>query len=207
MKAYPSISTEVDFSLRYHVFDKLDGSNIRAEWSLKRGFHKFGSRTQLLTPDQAGLWPSVAAIQALEPCLAPVLALLRVPRAICFFEWAGPQSFAGSHHDAPAEMTLSLLDVAPYQKGLLPPERVLEIANAAQVSTPALLHVGRIDQALLDAVRAGALPGMTFEGIIGKGPFLQSAGGPVMFKHKSQAWLAKLREVCGSDTALFTRLS
>lgn len=67
MKTYPSISTQVDFSLSYCVFDKLDGSNLRAEWSPKRGFYKFGSRTQLLTPDQATLWPAQDRLLARVP--------------------------------------------------------------------------------------------------------------------------------------------
>jgi hypothetical protein len=32
------------------AFDKLDGSNMRFEWSPKRGWYKFGSRGQLIDP-------------------------------------------------------------------------------------------------------------------------------------------------------------
>lgn len=73
MKAYPSISTQVDFSLPYWIFDKIDGSNLRAEFSSKRGFYKFGSRTQLLTPDQEALWPAAARIESLEAQVRPVI--------------------------------------------------------------------------------------------------------------------------------------
>ena len=31
-----------------YAFDKLDGSNIRAEWNPKRGFYKFGSRNSMI---------------------------------------------------------------------------------------------------------------------------------------------------------------
>ena len=206
MKAYPSISTQVDLSLPYHIFDKLDGSNIRAEWSPKRGFYKFGSRTQLLTPDQKPLWPVVARIQAMEELLGPALSKLRTERAVCFFEWAGPNSFAGRHTDPEDKMQASLLDVAVYKKGLLPPQKVLDIAAASDVKTPSLLHQGRINQDFLDQVRAGSLPGISLEGVIGKGPVDRAAGGPVMFKHKSQAWFDRLAQMCAGDTALFDRL-
>jgi hypothetical protein len=43
MKTYPSISRDI-VGQPIYAFDKLDGSNIRAEWSKKNGFHKFGSR-------------------------------------------------------------------------------------------------------------------------------------------------------------------
>lgn len=207
MKTYPSISTQVDFSLSYCVFDKLDGSNLRAEWSPKRGFYKFGSRTQLLTPDQATLWPAQDRLLALEGSVRPSLEKLKAERVTCFFEWAGPASFAGSHHDAPEAMALFLLDVDVYKKGRLGPLKVLGLAAASELQAPALLHEGRVSQALLDDVRAGRLAGVSLEGIVGKSMdcFPQEAG-PVMFKHKSQAWLNRLKAVCGDNQALFERL-
>ena len=51
MKQYPSISHDIR-SVQAYAFDKLDGSNIRAEWHPKKGFWKFGSRTRLLGTDQ-----------------------------------------------------------------------------------------------------------------------------------------------------------
>lgn len=205
MKSYPSISTQVDLSLPYHIFDKLDGSNIRAEWSPKRGFYKFGSRTQLLTPSQVALWPAVDRILAMED-LSSALGKLRAERAICFFEWWGPGSFAGRHSCKPEEMRASLLDISVYKKGFLPPRDVISIASGAGIETPALLHEGKIDTAFLDQVRAGLLPGVSLEGVIGKGPVDKSCGGPVMFKWKTQAWFDRLSQLCAGDEAMFERL-
>jgi hypothetical protein len=206
MKSYPSISTQVDLSQSYFIFDKLDDSDIRAEWSPKRGFYKFGSRAQLLTPDQKPLWPVVARIQAMEASLGSALSKLRTERAVCFFEWHGPNSFAGRHVDAENLMRASLLDIAVYKKGLLLPQQVLDVASSVGLHTPTLLHQGRIDQDFLDRVRAGALLGVSLEGIIGKGPFDRASGGPIMFKHKTQAWFDRLDQMCAGDTAMFDRL-
>lgn len=207
MKAYPSVSTAVDLSLHYCVFDKLDGSNLRAEWTPKRGFYKFGSRTQLLTPDQAPLWPAQARITALEARLRPALSRLKADRVVCFFEWFGPQSFAGSHPDPADAMDLALLDVDVFKQGRLPPDAVVALAADAGVRTPTLLHRGRIDDGFLQDVRQGRLPGVTFEGVVGKSQAIdRREGGPLMFKHKAQAWLDRLREACGEDEALFQRL-
>lgn len=207
MKTYPSISTAVDFSLSYCIFDKLDGSNLRAEWSPKRGFYKFGSRTQLLTPDQAPLWPAKARMEAMEERLRPGLLRLKTDRAVCFFEWFGPSSFAGSHTDPIEQINLALLDVDVLKKGRMAPMAVLELADQAGVQTPALLYQGRIDPGFLDQVRQGQLPGVTHEGVIGKSKeVFQQHAGPVMFKHKTQAWLDQLKGLCGDDTALFSRL-
>lgn len=206
MKSYPSISTHVDMSLSYWVFDKLDGSNIRAEWSPKRGFYKFGSRTQLLTQDQVGLWPSVARIQGLDD-LSKQLVGLRAERAVCFFEWFGPSSFAGRHTDPEEHMRLALLDIDVYKRGFLAPDRVLQIAQSSGVDTPALLHVGTLNTQLLERVRSRTLPGMTFEGIIGKTPQAKATQPAVMFKYKSQAWYDRLRELCAGDQGMFDRLA
>lgn len=45
MITYPSLDYYFDYPEIYiYAFDKLDGSNIRFEWSRKRGFYKFGTR-------------------------------------------------------------------------------------------------------------------------------------------------------------------
>lgn len=207
MKTYPSISAQVEMSRTYWVFDKLDGSNIRAEWSKKRGFYKFGSRTQLLVPDQAMLWPAVDRIHVLsENGLDAALRKLRVERVMCFFEWFGPRSFAGRHFDETQDMRLALLDLAPHKAGFMAPADVCSLADKARVPMPALLHVGRVDQDLLDKVRLGALPGMSFEGVVGKAAPDRKRGPLLAFKYKSQAWLDRLRRECGDDQELFNRL-
>lgn len=48
MKQYPSINGQISYEFPVYVWDKLDGSNIRAEWSKKNGFYKFGTRERLL---------------------------------------------------------------------------------------------------------------------------------------------------------------
>ena len=89
MKSYPSITTKIDFSKEYYLFDKLDGSNIRAEWSKKQGFYKFGSRTQLLTPDQVNLYPAIEYIKNMKTyfseLLSDKLAKYNYESAVCFF--------------------------------------------------------------------------------------------------------------------------
>lgn len=45
MKQYPTINywNKGYFGESCYAFEKLDGSNIRAEWSKKQGWHKFGT--------------------------------------------------------------------------------------------------------------------------------------------------------------------
>lgn len=55
MKEYPSIPHGLIKSIDFYVFAKYDGSQIRAEWNAKSGFHKFGTRHRLLDPHESPL--------------------------------------------------------------------------------------------------------------------------------------------------------
>jgi hypothetical protein len=205
MKNYPSIPTEIDRQWSYHVFDKLDGSNLRAEWNPKRGFYKFGTRTRLLGSDQPTLMPAQDLFQAKYAAeLSRRFRDRRCPRALAFFEFVGPNSFAGSHTDPVAAMDVVLFDVAIHQKGLLPPTDFLGLAQG--LATPRLLFQGPITEAFIESVRDGTCPGITEEGVVGKGPYQSTWGGPIQFKIKTRRWLDRLKTYCGPDDALFERL-
>lgn len=53
MKEYPSIPfwNKGTFGERVYVFEKLDGTQLRIEWSKKQGFYKFGTRGQLINEE------------------------------------------------------------------------------------------------------------------------------------------------------------
>jgi hypothetical protein len=51
LKEYPAIPQSIGTAFRElpnaYVFDKVDGSNLRFEWSKKKGWHKFGTLSRL----------------------------------------------------------------------------------------------------------------------------------------------------------------
>ena len=209
MKAYPSIPShkEIDLSTqKFYLFDKLDGSNIRAEWSAKKGFSKFGSRTQLLTEDQGILFP---AIEAFEKKYGEELdrrfRAQKIDRAVVFFEWVGPGSFAGSHICEPGQMDAVVIDISVYKKGIMPPAEFIEFMVG--LHTPKVLYHGFVTERVITEIRHRTLAFMTFEGVIGKGlEHDQKSGGPLMFKIKSYAWLDHLKTKCDGNEELFNRL-
>lgn len=205
MKEYPSIPKFGPNGLHYYFFDKLDGSNIRAEWTRKHGaFFKFGSRTQLLGSDYPTLGVAIELIkQKYEAELNQRLRALQVPKAICFFEFYGPGSFAGNHVVSDPK-TVTLFDISVHPRGILSPKAFLELTEG--LDTPALLHSGPMSEELVQAVLGGTLPGMTFEGVVAKAN-QGTPGLPHMFKLKNRAWLDKLRNFCNNDAALFARLA
>ena len=199
MKHYPSINEGIKRDLDVIVFDKLDGSNIRAEWSRKKGvFYKFGSRNRLIDGKDPVLGRAPELLrEKYERDLSPRFKDLGCESVICFFEFFGPSSFAGWHDVNERERDIVLFDIAPYKKGILAPDEFLRLAH--DLHTPSILHRGRIDDAFIEHVRSGELPGMTFEGVVCKAP-------GVMFKVKNRAWLARLKERCGSNEKLYEQL-
>ena len=190
MKSYPSIPHTILADRPVYIFAKLDGSNIRAEWS--GGQWRLGSRRRMLNHGVlAEEVPGLMERTFTEP-LQAIFRAQKWSKATAFFEFHGPNSFAGQHDAEPH--TLTLIDVAVHRKGILLPSDFL--STFGHLPHAALLHHGPFTPALQAQVEAGTLPGMPEEGIIGKGDWYVSPGRPLMFKHKSRAWLARLREKC-----------
>lgn len=203
VKAYPSIDTRIAAGEPLIVFDKLDGSNIRAAWEPKKGFHQFGTRHRVIDASAPVFGEAVGLI--LEGPAAALEAVFRARKwkhAIAYFEFHGPGSFAGEHAAEPHSVTL--FDVSADKRGLLEPA-VFRGLFEGVVAVPRVLHAGPVDDAFVARVRASELPGLTFEGVVAKGAYA-SPGLPRMFKIKTQRWLERLRVKCGDDEALFERL-
>lgn len=206
MKQYHSIPHKEhykDHNSMFYVFDKLDGSNVRAEWTVKQGFCKFGRRRGLLDATNEILKEAEPLIrQKYEESVSAIFNKLSSPRITCFFEFYGPTSFAGGHADEPH--TVTLFDVFLYKKGIIPPQEFIKLFG--HLGIPRLLHHGIVDQDLIAQVEEGTLEGMTFEGVVCKGGYDRKKKRPMMFKIKNKKWLEKLRIKCAGDDKKFEML-
>ena len=202
MKRYPSIDKIIRYDVHVFVQPKYDGNNIRAEWNSKRGFYKFGSRTQLIDENTKPLGKSISIIRdKYEEDLTMVFKENKWRDVICFFEYHGPNSFAGQHVESEIQ-TVTLFDVNPYKRGIMEPREFIK--TFSHLDIPAVLFEGRVNSAFVDKVKNSTLNGMTFEGCVCKG---SDNGKLVMFKIKSKAWLNKLKEYCKGDINLFEKLA
>ena len=215
MKTYPSIpfmngltkGQGIPEGDEWFVFDKLDGSNIRAEWNPKRGFYKYGRRKALL--DDSNPWllesPDVLKDQ-LTPKLDAEFRKRKWKRVLCFFEFHGPTSFAGHHEKEDHRMTL--IDINVHPKGFLCPKDFVAFCQDAGLlegtDWPRLLHQGPIDDELLTAIRLSTLPDLTMEGAVAK--WQDKKGNRKTFKVKTKLWLDALRTYCGDDDVRFKKL-
>lgn len=205
VKTYPSIAYANESHLPIVAFDKLDGSNIRAEWTSKKGWHKFGTRNRLVdvTDPIFGQAPGLIETKYGQS-LGRTLFHAGFERAMCFFELWGPSSFAGMH-DLKEELTVTLFDIAPFKRGILEPDAYLKLVNNTDhgpLDHAKVLYEGVVTPEFIESVRASTLPGMTFEGIVCKAKNDKKTMMPVMFKQKSRAWLDKLDAYCGDNKQL-----
>ena len=202
LEIYPTISTLVT-NTPIIAFDKIDGSNIRAEWTRKNGFSKFGTRRRLLDTSDPMLGEAIPLFQEIyDDELNRIFRKERMEKATVFFEFAGPNSFSGQHEDE--EHTVSLFDIHLYKRGLLTAREFLKLTDN-RVPTVPVLYEGNANDDFVRSVRNGTLEGMTFEGVICKGG-LDNRRRPISFKIKNQAWLDRLKDKCGDDEKLFARL-
>lgn len=205
MKFYPSITKDVRQDLYVYAFDKIDGSNIRAEWNSKKGFYKFGTRNQLTDEKTMPFGRSIPLIRdKYQQELGKVFQEQGWKDALCFFEYWGEESFAGNHNFE-KKMDVTLIDVNPYKQGILEPAPFIQLFGHLDI--PQVCYQGYVTTELFDQVKQSILPGMTFEGVVCKAASDTKAKMPVMFKIKSRAWLEKLKEHCKGDERLFEKLS
>jgi hypothetical protein len=195
MKSYPSIPGAANAPLGRPcaAFIKYDGSNLRWEWTRKRGFWKFGARTRLFDASDEQLGEAVPLFfdryaEAVERRL--VDGFRGVEQATAFTEFFGPSSFAGTHVPGEAK-ELRLFDVQIHRRGILGPREFLagfrELPFCAE-----LVYEGNFNKAFVADVRAGGHVPPGCEGVVAKGG---GGHGLWMAKVKTAAYLERLKAV------------
>lgn len=202
MKTYPKINGTIS-NIEIYAFDKLDGSNIRAEWSKKRGFYKFGTRKTMFDERNPQFGEAkLLIIKKYEADIAKAMKKAGYDRGVFFFEFFGPNSAFGYHADE--EHDVVLFDANINKIGMLPPKEFLKLFGHLDIAP--LLYKGKPNENFLEEVKGGKLSGMTFEGVVCKAAH-PNKRGVLMFKVKSLAWYTELRAKCGKDEKLFEELA
>lgn len=200
MKTYPSIESRINRDVDIYAFEKYDGSNIRGEFSQKRGFYKFGTRNRMMDANDGQLGEAVTIIQnKYSESLSQIFKEETWQNVVCFFEFFGLNSFAGQHEKETHDVVL--FDVMPARRGLVPPNEFLRLFK--NVHIPKVLYYGRADTAFEESVRNGTLEGMPFEGVVCKAPNPNKkiTSQPVMFKIKNRAWIDKVNSLYSGEMA------
>lgn len=200
MKQYPEIPRSTGQAFREfkaHVFDKADGSNLRFEWSKKRGWHLQGTRHRLF--DES------------DPIFGPALPIFRRDWAdildrhfrdrkydggVVFLEYAGENSIAG-RHVLEEPHRLILFDVSVHRKGFVDPKEFLK-QYAPLGETPRYLGQLNWTRGFVERVWNGEVEGITFEGVVGKAGERHDI---IRAKAKTRAWIQKIKESFSAEEA------
>jgi hypothetical protein len=139
MKSYPSIPGPAQAPhAPCYAFVKYDGSNLRFEWSKKRGWYKFGTRNLMFDETSELFGPAIPLfLQKYGDDLPKVFSDAKefrgVTNFVVFCEWFGAKSFAGQHeHDDPKDIVL--FDVNPIKKGIIGPKLFLDLFGHLKVA-------------------------------------------------------------------------
>lgn len=190
MKSYPSIPSSNGNSFREipnaYIFDKIDGSNLRFEWSRKGGWYKYGTRSRLFdkTDEVFG-----CAIDIFNDTIAAYVTKVAKKsnwsHVVAFAEFWGEHSFAGVHRYED-EKHLTLFDIAANKQGLIGPSRFMDLFSDFPYRVKCL---GRCNwtRGFVQSVREGKYNNdITFEGVVAKSGEKHKL---VMAKAKTQKWI------------------
>lgn len=217
MKSYPSIPywKAGHFGQPAYVFEKLDGTQIRAEWTKKRGWDKFGSKGQLI--DDTSEWSNMIEVfMQTHGDELPRLFQSEYPRVqefTVFGEYWGPNSFIGIHPKEDKQRFVTIFDVSLYKQGFVLPREFSKVFSGDSYRYAHCFGRFTYGHALVEAifkwdswepVLQGAIPIQPlFEGVVCKGT-RKTKGRDLIWqaKCKTDKWLQAVRALKGDKYLL-----
>lgn len=203
MKSYPKIQhyTHGTFGNNCYAFEKYDGSNFRAEWGVKRGWYKFGTRNVMVDKNTPIYNEAIDIfLNKYGDDLDKVFRneYKRTENFVVFAEFFGQNSFAGKHVEGEPK-DIILFDVNKYKKGMLGPDEFIK--NFGHLDIPKIIYQGTYDDDLINDVKSNKYN--LGEGVVCKGTMKTKKEGEQiwMSKIKCSSWLDKVKLMYG-DSAI-----
>lgn len=197
MDTYPSIPKDFQ-EFRAYVFDKLDGSQIRVEYSKKKGFYKFGSKKILIDSTDLQLGPSIDLFNnTMREPLTKIFKDNKIDKGIIFLEYFGEKSLGGIHSkDDPHK--LAVIDCSINGELMNPASLIGYFED--KVLTPKCLGIYNWTRGFVQNIKECKLdtltPYITFEGVVGKSG---EGSKRIMAKAKTQKWINAILELHGQE--------
>ncbi len=185
-----------------YAFDKLDGSNLRFEWSKKRGWYKFGSRRQMIDTNHEQFGEGVTMFldeygDGLDTIFRRNKNYRNFKNFIVFAEYYGPNSFAG-FHQPDDKMKLTLFDVNPIGKGFIEPKEFVD--NFGHLGIPEIIHIGDMTNEFVNDVKQNKFN--LVEGVVCKATKKEKGNRIWMTKVKTDEWMKKIKTNFGETKYL-----
>lgn len=179
------------------AFDKLDGSNFRAEFSKNKGWYKFGTRNDMIdkSNDQFGKGIDIF-LDKYGDNIPRIIEnkYKRLDNFVVFCEFFGPNSFAG-WHDPNDKMDIVLFDVSLYKRGIIDPYEFIE--NFGSLDIPDIIYDGKYTNEFIESIRNNNFN--LDEGVVCKGLIESKNKKNIlhMTKIKTNSWILKVKEKMG----------
>lgn len=193
MLEYPSIISFKNAPKEQCIaFEKLDGSNCRAFWSKKNGFHRFGTRHQLIDRTHE-LGQSIDLFlntygDFLDKYFRESKYFKTLDKINVFYEFFGKLSFAGQHVKEDTK-EVTMFDIYVEKKGFVSPSDFLKMFESNKI--PRVVYRGNLNVSFINDVKNGIFD--LNEGVVCKG--VDRKGKVWMAKIKTNAYLEKLKKV------------
>ncbi len=206
MKSYPRIQyfNQGLFGEDIYAFDKLDGSNIRAEWNPKRGWYKFGTRNTMIDEKDLQFGEAITLFlnkygDSLPKVFRTNKSYKRIESFVVFAEYVGEQSFAGRHSSSDPK-DIILFDVNQYKHGFVTPKNFVE--DFGHLHIPDVIYTGPYTMDFVQSIRDNKHN--LKEGVIVKGILkTKNQKDEVwMVKVKTKEWLQRVKELHGERALL-----
>lgn len=178
MKEYPKILGPYvgEVSTPCVAFYKYDGSNLRFEWSKKKGWYKFGTRRRLFDSSDVEYGEAIDLFlnkyaDGLEKVLGSHKLYRHADSYVAYAEFFGPHTFAGKHDaeflgvETNDPKDVVLFDVNVHKRGFVSPQEFVEIFESLPVAE--VVYRGDFNDEFIQAVRNGEFP--VDEGVVVKG--------------------------------------
>ena len=206
MEIYNSILkwNEDYFGKYVFAFEKIDGSNFRAEWNRKLskksrftyGFGKFGTRQDRIKHFKDPYSEGIEIFknkfsEKLNKIFLENKTFRNIDNITVFGEFYGPSSFAGTH-DWTEKHDIKIFDVFLDKKGILPPSDFIKIFEGLDICK--LIFAGIFSNNYIGLVEKNILN--LQEGVVCKGVENQEV---FMFKIKTLKWLQKVKDLYGNE--------
>ena len=204
MKDYPKIEyyNEKYLGLETIFFDKLDGNNFRAEYSKKRGFYKFGTRTEMIDINHEQFGKIIPLfLEKYNEDLSKIFTdkYKKVENFVVFGEYVGENSFAGVHKSTD-KMDVVLFDINQYKKGFISPWEFVD--NFGKLNIAKIIYKGKYTEEMIENIRNNVFN--LKEGVIAKGIYKTKKEGEIVFRNKIKTldWLKKIKNEFGDKFLL-----
>ena len=203
MKQYPSIAyyDKGVFNSNCYVFNKMDGSSMRFQWSKKKSFYKFGTKTILINSDNKEYGESIEIFltkygDELDTLFRKHKIFRNIDNFTVFGEYFGEKSFSGIH-DINDKKDVVLFDVWSDKKGFVPPREFIEIFSEFHISE--FMGIYEYNQKLIKDVQDNNFVYPLKEGVVCKGVINSDIW---MCKIKTNEWLQKIKTDFGDKALL-----